>query len=103
MYERAKFAARQGDFEEAYRLNGRAYELLSPGKPTYSSVMAAKYQQGWICMQRGDDTEPLRFFREALAICQLNEVQRGNQRESARVKWRISQILEKQGLEEEAK
>ena len=103
MYERAKIAARQGELEQAYRLNERAYELMSPGKPTHSSVMAARYQQGWICMQRGDDTGALRYFRDALTICQLNEVQRGNQGESARVKWRMSQIMEKQGFAEEAK
>ena len=103
MHERAKIAARHGEFEEAYRLNERAYELMSPGKPTHSSVMATRYQQGWVCMQKGDDIEALRYFRDALTICQLNEVQRGNKGESARVKWRMSQIMEKQGLAEEAR
>lgn len=100
MYERAKIAARHGEFEEAYRLNERAYALMSPGKPTHSTI---RYQQGWICMQRGDDIEALRYFRDALTISQLNEVQRGNKGESARVKWRMSQIMEKQGLAEEAR
>ena len=103
MYERAKIAVRHGELEEAYRLNERAYELMSEGKPTHSSVMATRFQQGRICMQRRDDTEALRCFRDALTICQLNEVQRGNKGESARVKWRVSQIMERQGHAEEAK
>ena len=96
-YERAKIALIHNDLDEASRLNNRAYELMSPDKPSHSSVMATKYLQGKINMLRGDDEEALRSFREALTICQINEVQRGNQGESARVKWRLSQILEKQG------
>lgn len=45
-------------------------------------------------MQRGNEVEALRYFRDALAIRQLNEAQRGNKGESARVKWRMSQIME---------
>ena len=54
-------------------------------------------------MQRADDMEALRYFRDALTICQLNEVQRGNKGESARVQSLMSQIMERQGLVEEAK
>ena len=54
-------------------------------------------------MEREDDTDALRHFRDALTICQLNEVRRGNKGEFARVKWRMSQIMERQGLAEEAK
>ena len=54
-------------------------------------------------MQRKDDTDTLRHFRDPLTICQLNEVQRGNKSESARFKWRMSQIVERQSLAEEAK
>lgn len=103
MHERAKIAARHGDFDQAYNYNERAYELMSPGKPTHSSVMATRYQQGWLAMQRGNEVEAPRYFRDALTICQLNEAQRGNKGESARVKWRMSQIMEKQGLTDEAK
>ena len=54
-------------------------------------------------MQRGDEEEALRYFRDALTICQFNEAQRGNMGESARIKWRMSQLMEKQGLVDEAK
>lgn len=103
MHERARIAARHDDFDEAYKLNEQAYELMAPGKPTHSSVMATRYQQGWVSMQRGDEEEALRYFRDALTICQFNEAQRGNMGESARIKWRMSQLMEKQGLVDEAK
>lgn len=54
-------------------------------------------------MERGQEAETLRYFRDALAICQLNEAQQGNKGESARIKWRMSQIMENQGLADEAK
>ncbi|KAL8647404.1 MAG: hypothetical protein Q9210_005582 [Variospora velana] len=103
MHERAKIAARHSNFNKAYNYNEQAYKLMSPGKPTHSSVMATRYQQGWVAIQRGNEVEALRYFRDALTICQLNKAQRGNKGESARVKWRMSQIMENQGLADEAK
>ncbi|KAL9039792.1 MAG: hypothetical protein Q9214_004731 [Letrouitia sp. 1 TL-2023] len=101
MYERAKIArVHKKDLNLAYELCERAYDLMSPGKPTHSSVMAIHYQKGLVCSARGDsdsDIEAIQHFRNALTICQLNEAQRGNQGESARVKWRLSQVLERQG------
>jgi tetratricopeptide (TPR) repeat protein len=110
-YELAKIAAKQGHFKKAYDLNERAYKCISSGKPTHTSVMATQYRQGYVCMQTEDCKneedrnfdEALRHLRDALTICQLHEVRRGNKGESARVKWRTSQILVKQGLESEAR
>ncbi|KAI9671547.1 MAG: hypothetical protein M1817_003599 [Caeruleum heppii] len=101
-YELGKIAAQQEDLSRAYELYQHAYRLVSPSKPTHSSVMATLYHQGLVCMQRDEDEEALRHFRDALTICQLNEAQRGNQGESVRVKWRMSQIMERQGLADEA-
>ncbi|KAL9612957.1 MAG: hypothetical protein Q9167_002486 [Letrouitia subvulpina] len=100
MYERAKIArVHKKDLKLAYELCERAYDLMSPGRLTHSSVMATCYQKGLVCSARGDsdsDIEAMQHFRNALTICQLNEAQRGNQGESARVKWRLSQVLERQ-------
>ena len=83
------------DLEKASRLNNIAHELMSPGKPTHSSVMATRFLQGRIRKIQGNDIEALRNLRDALTICQFNMVQRGNQGESARVKWLLSQIMER--------
>ena len=69
----------------------------------HSSVMAIRYQQGLVWTQQGGEKEALRYFRDALATCEFNEARRGNKGESARLKWRMSQIMEKQGLVDEAK
>jgi hypothetical protein len=103
MHERAKIAARGNDLSKAFELNERAYQLVITGKPTNSSVMATRYQQGWVSMQRGENEEALHHFRTALTICQLNHVQRGNRGDSAWVEWRMSGIMEAQGLTEKAK
>ena len=102
-YERAKIALIHSDLDEASKLNNCACELMSPGKPNHSSVMATRYLQGRINLLRGDDEAALVSLRDALTICEVNEAQRGNQGESARVKWRMSQILERQGMAAEAK
>ncbi|KAF1957122.1 TPR-like protein [Byssothecium circinans] len=102
-YERAKIAAREGNDKEAYSLLEKAYQLVSKGKPTHSSVMAVRYQQACACIRMGNDNQAEKHLNEALAICQLNELQRGNKGESARVKWRLSQIMTRRGLMEDAK
>lgn len=102
-YERAKIAARAGKYQEAYDLLEKAHSLVSKGKPTHSSVMAVRYQQACACLNMDQDTEAERHLKEALAICQLNELQRGNKGESARVKWRLSQLMTRKGLVAEAK
>jgi hypothetical protein len=55
--------------------------------------MAVRYQQAAVCMGMGSNDQAEKYLNEALAIYQLNEVQRGNKGESAHVKWRLSQIL----------
>ena len=109
-YDLGKIATLQHDFDRAEEQFQKAYDCCSPGKPTHQSVMAARYHQGIVCMLRpGDDDrqkhddDALRYFKQCLTICQLNEVKRGDRGESARVKWRISQILERRGLNLEAK
>lgn len=53
-------------------------------------------------MQLGNaEEEVLHHFRSALAICHVNEIQRGNEGESARVKWRMATVMEAQGLKDE--
>jgi len=51
----------------------------------------------------GNDEQAKKHLNEASAICQLNELQRGNKGESARAKWRLAQILTREGLIEDAK
>lgn len=101
--ERAKIAVRQGDLAKAHELNEKSYKLVSMGKPTHSSVMASRYRQAVVCMQQGDDNAALNHLQYALQICQLNEAQRGDKGESARVKWRLAQIFDRKGFENEAK
>ncbi|KAL7933132.1 hypothetical protein V8C35DRAFT_322549 [Trichoderma chlorosporum] len=101
-YERAKIEAWRGNLEEAYSLATRAHDLVSVGKPTHASVMAAQYRLGWIAMLRGDNEAALQHLEKSLAISRINEQHRGNAGESARVQWRMSQVLECMGREEEA-
>ena len=77
--------------------------LVSAGKPTHSSVSASTYRLGWVCLLKQDYDMALMHFEKALAICQLNEPQRGNAGESARVKWRMAQIYEQRGQLEDAR
>jgi hypothetical protein len=69
---------------------------MAPGKPNHATVIATRFLQAIILIARGedagncdeDDKEALHYpyLNDTLAICQVNEVQRGNQGESARVK-----------------
>ena len=77
MHRRTQIAARQGRVNEACRLSERAHEPMSPGRPTHSSVIATRYQLGCICVQRGNDTEALRYFRDDLTNCQFKKSQKG--------------------------
>lgn len=76
---------------------------MSQGKPTHASVGAAHYRQGWILQLKGDLDTALLHFDKALMICQINEPHRGNKGESARVQWRIAQILAAKGQHEHAR
>lgn len=80
----------------------RAYDLQSPGKPTHQSVASALYHQGLVCLlrvsdQQKNDEQALAYLQQALTITQFNESRRGDQGESARVKWHISKIWDRQG------
>ncbi|UKZ62150.1 uncharacterized protein TrAtP1_003410 [Trichoderma atroviride] len=101
-YERAKIEARRGNFERAYSLAFKACDLVSVDKPTHASVMAAQYLLGWIAMLQGKNTLALKHFEKSLAISKPNEHQRGNSGESARIEWRMSQVLERMGRQEDA-
>ncbi|KAF9736048.1 hypothetical protein PMIN01_05963 [Paraphaeosphaeria minitans] len=48
------------------------------------------------------DEKALTCFERCLTICQINEPKRGDQGESARVMWRISQVLNRQRKIKEA-
>jgi hypothetical protein len=54
-------------------------------------------------MLQGDYGAALQNLEKALLICQLNEPHRGNAGESARVQWRMSQVYERKGMDDEAK
>ena len=67
--------------------------------------MAVLYHQGLVCLERHTasyDQEAQRYLDRCLAICQFNEPKRGDQGESARVKWQIARILERKGQSEDA-
>ncbi|KAK4156150.1 hypothetical protein C8A00DRAFT_30962 [Chaetomidium leptoderma] len=106
-HERAKLAAAQGNLLLAAQLSSEAQALVSTGKPTHASVMAALYRRGCVAMLQGsaaadDDDTALQHLEKALVIYRINEPHRGNGGESARVQWRISQIWERKGRREEA-
>ncbi|QYT03110.1 hypothetical protein H0G86_010079 [Trichoderma simmonsii] len=101
-YERAKIEAWRGNLEEAYSLATKAHDLVSAGKPTHASVMAAQYRLGWIAMLQGKNDIALQHFEKSLVISRMNEQHRGNSGESARIQWRMSQVLERMGREENA-
>ena len=64
-------------------------------------MAATKYQQGYIRLLQGWYDEALTHFNDALIIIQFNELNNGTQSytgTSARCKWRISQVLEKQNM-----
>ncbi len=101
-----KIAARENCLEEAFNYLQRAVELVSVGKPTHASVGAAKFQQGVVCLLQeteDKDMEALRLFRDALSNAQMNEAGKGNQADSARVKWRMSQVMNRLGMTAEGK
>lgn len=106
-YILGKIAAKEGQWQQAADYLQRAYDLQYPGKPTHQSVASARYHQALVCLQKpgaesGSDEQALRYLRQALEITQFNEARRGDQGESARVKWLISKIWERQGRAEDA-
>ncbi|PVH79565.1 hypothetical protein DL98DRAFT_572409 [Cadophora sp. DSE1049] len=105
-YMLGKLAAREGKLDDASNYLQRAVDLMSVGKPTHASVGAAKFQQGVVCMLKNkedEDMNALRLFRDALLIAQINEAGKGTEADSARVKWRMSQVMERQGMTAESK
>lgn len=67
--------------------------------------MAALYHQGLVALARNntaDNEDAWQYLERCLAICQLNEPRRGDQGESARVKWQMAKILERRGKMNEA-
>lgn len=66
--------------------------------------MAAQYLLGWIVMLQGENNLALQHFEKSLAISKINEQYRGvkNSGESARIQWRMSQVLERMGRQEDA-
>ncbi|KAL7790602.1 TPR-like protein [Trichoderma afarasin] len=101
-YERAKIEAWRGNLEEAYSLATKAHNLVSAGKPTHASVMAAQYRLGWIAMLQDKNEIALQHLEKSLVISRMNEQHRGNSGESARIQWRMSQVLERMGRRENA-
>ncbi|CAK7241120.1 MAG: hypothetical protein STHCBS139747_002578 [Sporothrix thermara] len=117
-YILGKIAIEERDWDEAERQLQRAYDLQYPGKPTHQSVASALYHQARLCVLRpvdggGDEEEArkqrerndekaLGYLKKALSITQFNEARRGDQGESARVKYKIADILERQGKVQEA-
>ena len=100
-YILGKIAIQEGNLDLAMQYLQRAYDLQSPGKPTHQSVASALYYQALICMRRPadrrkNDEQALIYLRQALTITQFNEPRRGDQGESARVKWQISKIWDRQ-------
>ncbi|KAK4208503.1 hypothetical protein QBC37DRAFT_431898 [Rhypophila decipiens] len=101
-YILGKIAYQEGDLELAMKYLQRAYDLQYPGKPTHQSVASALYHQALVCMRWPTDREQrdeqaLNYLRQALIITQFNEPRRGDQGETARVKWQISKIWDRQG------
>ncbi|KAL7918377.1 P-loop containing nucleoside triphosphate hydrolase protein [Trichoderma austrokoningii] len=101
-YERAKIEAWRGNLEMAYSLATKAHDLVSTGKPTHASVMAAQYRLGWIAMLQSKNELALQHLEKSLVISRINEQHRGNSGESARIQWRMSQVLERMGREGDA-
>ncbi|KAH8587394.1 hypothetical protein B0O99DRAFT_526932, partial [Bisporella sp. PMI_857] len=102
-YILGKMAACEDKLDDAYTYLERSIMLMSDGKPTHASVGAAKFQLGVVCMRQEKDMDALRLFRDALTIAQMNEAGKKTQADSARVKWRMSQMMERQGMTAEAK
>jgi fumarylacetoacetate (FAA) hydrolase family protein len=65
--------------------------------------MAVQYRLGWIAMLQGENDLALQHFEKSLVISRINEQLRGNKGESARIEWRMSQVLERMGRQEDAK
>ncbi len=93
----AHIALNEGDFETSYNHEKAALETFLKVQPTYHYVSAAYYRLGLARMAQKDYGEALDLFRNALDICQLNEVQKGDKGESARVLWRMAQAFGFQG------
>ncbi len=85
------FEDARGFFEESARVDFAKNSTLHP------AVASACYRLGCIYMQQQSLTKALDCFEEALGICQLREVHKGDRGGTARVKWRISQIKNMQG------
>jgi len=74
-----------------------AEELQSPGKPTHQSITAARYHQACVLIRQDDDKQALECLQLALKIAEFNEPKMGDAGDSARVKLRIAEILQRQG------
>ena len=70
---------------------------MARGNPTAPAIAATLYQLGRVAMMQELDIDALRYFRDALTICQLNE-SKGNKGETARVQWWMSQFMKLQGM-----
>jgi tetratricopeptide (TPR) repeat protein len=98
----AKIAMLKGRFDDARGFAESVRADFAKNSTLHPALASACYRLGCIYMQQQDLPKALECFEEALGICQLREVHKGDKGETARVKWRISQIKDMQGEHAEA-
>ncbi|KAM3446486.1 hypothetical protein MY3296_009633 [Beauveria thailandica] len=96
-YIRGRIAEAAGELDSALFYFRLAEELQSPGKPTHQSITAARYHQACVLIRQDDDMQALKCLQLALKIAEFNEPKMGDAGDSARVKLRIAEILQRQG------
>jgi len=72
----------------------------------HAFVATVRYRQGTIRLRQKRYGEALAHLRDALTICQFNEISNGVKSyagATARCKWRMAQVLECQGVKEDAR
>ncbi|KAK3377333.1 hypothetical protein B0T24DRAFT_719511 [Lasiosphaeria ovina] len=99
-YTRGKIAYKQGDLTAAYNHFEFAAQAISAGKETYRTIISTSYQQGCIRLRQGDYNGALVHLRSALHTCKVNQTCEDDNRDLARIQWRMAQVLNKLGRDE---
>ncbi|KAJ8132507.1 hypothetical protein O1611_g1115 [Lasiodiplodia mahajangana] len=94
----AHVAFNRGDFEKSLKLEDHALRIFLQVQPTHHYVSTAYYRKGLVKMRQGLYDEALNSFHLALQICAINEEQKGDKGESARVLRNMSEVMRRQGL-----
>ncbi|KAF2269252.1 hypothetical protein CC78DRAFT_575351 [Lojkania enalia] len=93
----------QCEWGKARDLYQKSLEFYEQESELHPSTTAALFKLACVDLHEGKLSKAIQNFRETMLVCQISEFMKGDDGETARVKGRSAEALEKTGEVEEAK